>query len=239
MIPIMAMKKCAAMATLGTKEEDYGHIALNGRRWSVLNERAVTRDLMTMDDYFDSRFVSDPLRLLDCDYPVTGACAVVITTAERAADAPKPPVWIDAVAMGTGWKPDLTYTDDFLFGGTQQCAATMWKRSSVTAADVDVAELYDGFTHIAMSWVEAMGLCGVGEFGDWVDGGRTIGPGGTLPLNTRADSLPRDGCTAWAFLAEAAAQLRGECGQRQVPDAQVAVVANGFGPQTGSCVLTV
>ena len=81
--------------------------------------------------------------------------------------------------------------DGRLFGGTQQRASTMWKRSSVTSADVDVAELYDGFTHIAMAWVEAT------------------------------------------------AQLRGECGQRQVPAAQVAVVANGFGPQTGSCVLTV
>ena len=151
-IPIMGMKKQRRMATLGTKEEDYGQISLNGRRWSSLNDRAVMRELMTMDDYFNSRFVSEPLRLHDCDYPVTGACAVVITTADRAADAPKRPVWIDAIAMGMGWKPDFTYTDDFLFGGTQQSAATMWKRSSVTPADVDVAELYDGFTHIAMSW---------------------------------------------------------------------------------------
>ena len=232
-------EEAAPMATLGTKEEDYGQISLNGRRWSSLNDRAVMRELMTMDDYFNSRFVSEPLRLHDCDYPVASACAVVITTADRAADAPKRPFWIDAIAMGMGWKPDFTYTDDFLFGGTQQSAATMWKRSSVTPADVDVAELYDGFTHIAMSWVEAMGLCGVGEFGDWVDGGKTIGPGGTLPLNTSGGQLAEGRLHGLGFLAEAAAQLRGECGQRQVPDAQVAVVANGFGPQTGSCVLTV
>ena len=238
-IPIMGMKKQRRMATLGTKEEDYGQISLNGRRWSSLNDRAVMREMLTMDDYFNSRFVSEPLRLHDCDYPVTGACAVVITTAERAADAPKRPVWIDAIAMGMGWKPDFTYTDDFLFGGTQQCASTMWKRSSVTSADVDVAELYDGFTHIAMAWVEAMGLCGVGEFGDWVDDGKTIGPGGALPLNTSGGQLAEGRLHGLGFLAEAAAQLRGECGQRQVPDAQVAVVANGFGPQTGSCVLTV
>jgi acetyl-CoA acetyltransferase len=238
-IPIMGMKKQRRMATLGTKEEDYGAISLNGRRWSSLNERAVMRDILTMDDYFDSRYVSEPLRLLDCDYPVTGACAVVITTAERAADTPKRAVWIDAIAMGTGWKPDFTYTDDFLFGGTRHSAATMWKRSSVTPADVDVAELYDGFTHIAMAWVEAMGLCGIGEFGDWVHGGRTIGPGGALPLNTSGGQLAEGRLHGLGFLAEAVAQLRGECGPRQVPDAQVAVVANGFGPQTGSCVLTI
>ncbi len=100
-------------------------------------------------------------------------------------------------------------------------------------------ELYDGFTHIAMAWVEAMGLCGVGEFGDWVDEGKTIGPGGKLPLNTSGGQLAEGRLHGLGFLAEAAAQLRGECGERQVPDAQVAVVANGFGPQTGSCVLTV
>ncbi|MDT5370566.1 MAG: hypothetical protein QOC62_4997 [Mycobacterium sp.] len=238
-IPIMGMKKQRRMATLGTVEEDYGVISLNGRRWSALNERAVMRNTLTMDDYFGSRYVSEPLRLLDCDYPVTGACAVVITTAERAADTPKRPVWIDAIAMGTGWKPDFTYTDEFLFGGTRRSAATMWKRSSVTPADVDVAELYDGFTHIAMAWVEAMGLCGIGEFGDWVDGGRTIGPGGALPLNTSGGQLAEGRLHGLGFLAEAVSQLRGECGPRQVPEAQVAVVANGFGPQTGSCVLTV
>jgi acetyl-CoA acetyltransferase len=238
-IPIMGMKKQRRMATLGTDEEDYGVISLNGRRWSSLNERAVMRNTLTMDDYFDSRYVSEPLRLLDCDYPVTGACAVVITTAERAADTPKRAVWIDAIAMGTGWKPDFTYTDEFLFGGTRRSAATMWKRSSVTPADVDVAELYDGFTHIAMAWVEAMGLCGIGEFGDWVDGGRTIGPGGALPLNTSGGQLAEGRLHGLGFLAEAVAQLRGECGPRQVPHAQVAVVANGFGPQTGSCVLTI
>jgi len=237
-IPVMGMKKQRRMATLGTKEEDYGHISLNGRYWASRNDRAVMRDIMTMDDYFASRYVSEPLRLHDCDYPVTGACAVVVTTAERAADASKRPVWIDAIAMGMGWKPDFTYTDDFLFGGTQQCASTLWKRSSVTAADVDVAELYDGFTHIAMAWVEAMGFCGVGEFGDWVEGGRTIGPGGSLPMNTSGGQLAEGRLHGLGFLAEAVAQLRGECGQRQVPDAQVAVVANGFGPQTGACVLT-
>ena len=238
MIPIMAMKMRRRLDTLNGSQEDYGRIALNARRWSSLNDRAVAREPLTMDDYLSARMISDPLRLLDCDYPVTGACAVIITRPERAADAPKAPVWIDAVAMGTGWKPDWTYTDDFLFGGTQRCAETMWKRSSVTAADVDVAQLYDGFTHIALSWVEAMGFCGVGEFGDWVDGGAAIGPGGKLPLNTQGGQLAEGRLHGLSFLAEAVAQLRGECGARQVADATVAVVANAFGPQCASMVLT-
>lgn len=238
MIPIMAMKMRRRIELVGGSETDYGHIAVNARRWSSRNERAVARNLLTMDEYLGSRLISDPLRLLDCDYPVTGACAVIITTAERGADSPKAPVWIDAVAMGTGWKPDWTYTDDFLFGGTQRCSETMWKRSSVGPADVDVAELYDGFTHIALSWIEAMGFCGVGEFGGWVDDGRTIGPGGALPLNTNGGQLAEGRLHGLSFLAEAVAQLRGECGERQVANPEVAVVANAHGPHCASMVLT-
>ena len=78
--------------------------------------------------------------------------------------------------MGTGWKPDFTYGDDFLFGGTRPCADTMWKRSSVTAVDVDVAQLYDGFTHLAMAWIEAMGFCGSGSSATGSTAARRSGP---------------------------------------------------------------
>jgi acetyl-CoA acetyltransferase len=114
----------------------------------------------------------------------------------------------------------------------------MWRRSSVSAADVDVAQIYDGFTHIAMSWVEALGLCGVGEFGDWVNGGATIGPGGSLPMNTSGGQLAEGRLHGLSFLTEAVVQLRGECGARQVPGAEVAVVTNAHGPQCASLVLT-
>jgi len=111
-------------------------------------------------------------------------------------------------------------------------------RSSVTPADVKVAELYDGFTHITISWVEALGLCGIGEFGDWVDGGRTISPDGRLPLNTNGGQLAEGRLHGLSFLNEAVLQLRGECGERQVDGADVAVVANAHGPQCGALVLT-
>ncbi|MCE4265763.1 thiolase family protein [Rhodococcus globerulus] len=237
-IPVMGMKKQRRFAEFGGREEDYGAIAVNARKWSALNERAVLRDPITMDDYLSSRFVSEPLRLLDCDYPITGACAVIITTAERAADLAQKPVFIDASALGTGGRPDWTFTDDFVFGGTRACSNTLWERSSVTPADVDVAELYDGFTHITISWAEALGLCGIGEFGDWVDGGATIGPGGSLPMNTNGGQLAEGRMHGLSFLAEAALQLRGQCDVRQVDGARVAVVANAAGPQCGAMVLT-
>jgi acetyl-CoA acetyltransferase len=234
----MAMKKRRRLVELGGSPEDYGHIALNARRWAAHNPRAVFRDPITMDDYLGSRMIADPLVLFDCDYPVNASCAAILTTAERARDLPRPAVLVDALAYGTGARPDWLYADDFLFGGTVPCGTELWRRSSVTPGDVDVAELYDGFTHITISWIEALGLCGLGEFHDWVDGGRTIGPGGALPLNTYGGQLAAGRMHGLAFLLEAVLQLRGEGEDRQVPAAEVAVVANAHGPQCGAMVLT-
>ena len=164
--------------------------------------------------------ITEPLHLLDCDYPINGACAAILTTGERARDLAKAPVYVDAMAYGTGSNPDWVYADDFMFGGTIPAAKRMWATSSLTPADVDIAEIYDGFTHITISWIEALGLCGIGEFGDWVDDGRTIGPGGSLPLNTHGGQLAEGRMHGLAFLTEAVLQLRGECGVRQVPERQ-------------------
>jgi acetyl-CoA acetyltransferase len=233
----MAMRKRRRIAELGGSVEDYGQIALNARQWAALNPRAMFRDPITMDDYLDSRVIADPLVLFDCDYPVNAACAAILTTAEHAADLRQPAVLVDALAYGTGSRPDWLYTDDFLFGGTIPCARELWRRSSVTAADVDVAELYDGFTHIAISWLEALGLCGIGEFHDWVDNGARIGPGGSMPLNTYGGQLAAGRMHGLAFLNEAVLQVRGDAGDRQVPGARVAVVANAHGPQCGAMVV--
>ena len=233
----MAMRKRRRVAELGGSFEDYGHIALNARQWAALNPRALFREPITMDDYFASRSVADPLLLFDCDYPVNAACAAVLTTEERARDLRHAPVLVEALAYGTGKRADWLYADDFLFGGTVPCARALWSRTDLTAADVDVAELYDGFTHITISWLEALGLCGIGEFHDWVDAGARIGPGGSLPLNTYGGQLAAGRMHGLAFLTEAVEQLRGECGARQVPGAQVAVVSNAHGPQAGAVLL--
>ncbi|MBO0728822.1 MAG: hypothetical protein J2P57_06155 [Acidimicrobiaceae bacterium] len=234
----MGMRKQRRIAELGGSAEDYGYVALNARAWAAGNERAVLRDPITMDDYLASRPVAEPLVLLDCDYPVNAACAVVVTTAERAADLAQPVVTVDALAYGTGADPDWLYAEDFLFGGTRACAARLWSMASVGPADVDVAELYDGFTHITISWIEALGFCGIGEWGDWVDGGKRIGPGGALPLNTHGGQLTEGRLHGLGFLTEGVLQLRGQCGDRQVEGAEVAVVSNAHGPQCGAVVLT-
>jgi len=235
---LLGLKKQRWMAEYARPEEDFGHIAINARRWSALNPRAVMRDELTMDDYLSSRMVADPLRVLDCDYPVNGAVATVITTAERAADLRQRPVLVDAMAYGTGRGADWIFDTDFLYGGAIDCANRLWRRSSVTLADVDVAQLYDGFTPVTVAWIEALGACGRGEFGDWVGDGSRLAPGGDFPLNTAGGQLAEGRLHGIGFLNEAVLQLRGQCQDRQVPDARVAVVTSGVYPQCGAMVLT-
>jgi acetyl-CoA acetyltransferase len=238
LIPTMGMRMRRRIHDYKASIEDYGHIAVNARRWGSMNERAVLRAEISMEDYLNSRLLADPLHLLDCDYPVNGACAVVITTAERAESLRTKPVYIDSMAYGTGRNPDWVVGDDFLFGGTIQAGETLWSRSSFRPEDVDLLELYDGFTHITISWVEALKMCGIGEFGDWVDGGKTINPGGRIPLNTHGGQLSEGRLHGLAHLAEATLQLRGECGPRQVPNAKVAAVGNAHGPQAGAMIVS-
>ena len=219
-------------------EDDFGRIAVNARRWSALNPRAVLRDALTMDDYLSSRMVVDPLRVLDCDYPVNGAVATVITTAERANDLRQPAVLVDAMAYATGRGADWVFDVDFLYGGMFNCAERLWRRSSLTLDDVDVAEVYDGFTPVTVAWIEALGACGRGEFGDWVGDGSRLAPGGDFPLNTAGGQLAEGRLHGIGFLNEAVLQLRGQCENRQVQDARVALVASGVYPQCGAMVLT-
>jgi len=234
----VALKKRRWMAEYSRPEEDFGRIAVNARRWAVRNPRAVLRDELTMDDYLSSRTIVEPLRLLDCDYPISGAVATVITTAERAVDLRQRPVVVDAMTYATGKGADWTFDTDFLYGGTFDCAERLWRRSSVTLEDVDVAQLYDGFTPVTVSWLEALGVCGRGEFGDWVGDGTRIGPGGDFPLNTAGGQLAEGRLHGISFLNEAVLQLRGQCEDRQVPDAKVAVVTSGLYPQCSAMVLT-
>ncbi len=223
----MALKKQRWMAEYSRPEEDFGRIAVNARRWAALNPRAVLRDEVSMDDYLSSRLIAGRLRLLDCDYPINGAAATIITTAERAADLRQRPVLVDAMSYGTGRGADWTFHNDYLYGGAFDCAKRLWKRASVTLDDVDVAQVYDGFTSVTLSWLEALGVCGRGEFGDWIGDGSRIGPGGDLPLNTGGGQLAEGRLHGVGFLNEAVQQLRGACGQRQVPGARVAVVTSG------------
>ena len=223
----------------GLTREQLAQIALNGRRNAAGNPKAVYRDPLTLADYLGVRMISTPLCLYDCDAPCDGSTAVVVSHRDYAPDAPKPAVHLHAVGTALRGRPSWDQFDDMTTMAARDAAASMWARSDLGPADVDVAELYDGFSILAMVWLEELGFCGRGESGPFVEGGANIALDGVVPLNTSGGQLSAGRLHGFGLLHEACLQLRGEGGQRQVPGGpEVAVVANGGGPLAGSMVLT-
>jgi acetyl-CoA acetyltransferase/uncharacterized OB-fold protein len=211
----------------GTTKETLGWIALNQRANAELNPTAIYRDPMTMDDYLDARPVTTPFGLYDCDVPCDAAIAVIVSAKDAAADLAKPPVLVEAV--GTQILERIEWDQSTLTHEPQVLgqAAHMWSRTSLRPADVDVAQLYDGFTFNCLSWIEALGFCGIGEAKDFLDGGKNIARDGLLPLNTHGGQLSHGRTHGMGLVHEAVTQLRGEAGDRQIPDARVAVTSSG------------
>ncbi|KZS70540.1 3-ketoacyl-CoA thiolase [Mycobacterium kansasii] len=211
----------------GTTKETLGWIALNQRANAELNPPAVYRSPMTMDDYLNARPITTPFGLYDCDVPCDGAVAVVVSAVDAARDLAKPPVLVEAV--GTQIIERIDWDQSTLTHEPQVLgqAAHVWTRTSLRPQDVDVAELYDGFTMNCLSWIEALGFCGIGEAKDFLDGGKNIARDGQLPLNTHGGQLSHGRTHGMGLLHEAVSQLRGEAGARQVADARVGVVSSG------------
>src|SRR5690606_20534358 len=159
----------------GDAKDALGAIAVNARHNAAANPEAVYRDPITMDDYLTARTVSTPFGLYDCDVPVDGAVAVIVSAADTAADLPNKPVFVEAV--GTQIMENLSWDQGTLPHLPQSLgpAAHLWSRTDLRPADVDIALLYDGFTFNALSWLEALGFCEFGAARDFIDGGRGIG----------------------------------------------------------------
>jgi acetyl-CoA acetyltransferase len=223
----------------GTTPEQLAMIAVNGRRNAGLNPAAIYREPMTLADYLASRMITTPFRLFDCDAPVDGSTALVVSRAEHAVALDHPAVGVDAVGTALRGRPSWDQFDDMTTMAARDAGAQLWTRTELTPADVDVAELYDGFSFLSMVWMEALGFCGKGESGPFVEGGKRIALDGELPLNTHGGQLSAGRLHGFGHLHEACVQLRGEGGARQVPGrVEVAAVANGGGPIAGAILLT-
>ncbi len=234
----LAMHCRRHMELYGTTKEQLGWLAVNSRRNAGLNPRAAFRDPMTIDDYLAARPVSTPFGLLDCDVPIDGSIALVVSHAEYAADCRNRPVAVEAIG-GTYGSGGWFHRDDFPKMASADAAAEMWSRTTLTPSDVDVAELYDGFTYLTFAWLEALGFCGDGEAGPFVDGASRIALDGELPLNTYGGQLSAGRMHGYWLLHEACLQLRGQAGDRQLARRpEVAVAAAGGGPIAGCIVLT-
>jgi acetyl-CoA acetyltransferase len=239
-IAMMAMRH---FHEFGTTREQLAQIALNARRNAGLNPKGVYRDPMTLDDYLGVRMISYPLCLYDCDVPADGSTAVIVSRPDRAGDLRKPPLRVESVGTAIKGRPSWDQWDDLTTMALRDAAAMLWEGTELKPADVDVAELYDGFSFITLAWLEALGFCGKGEGGAFIEGGERIAREGLLPLNTHGGQLSSGRLHGYGFLHEACTQLWGEGGERQVVRPgdrrpEVAVAGAGGGPLAGCLLLT-
>ncbi len=234
----LAMAAQRHMHTYGTSRETLGWIALNQRRNAALNPTAIYRDPLTMEDYLSARMITTPFGLYDCDVPCDASIAVIVSAADTARDLRRPPVRVDAA--GTQITERIDWDQSTLTHEPQALgqAAHLWSRSSLTPADVDVALLYDGYTFNCLSWIEALGFCGIGEAKDFLDGGKNIARDGILPVNPHGGQLSHGRTHGMGLLQEAVVQLRGDAGERQIAGCNVAVVSSGGLTPSGALLLT-
>jgi acetyl-CoA acetyltransferase len=239
----LAMVAQRRMHEFGLTREQMGAIAINNRANAGLNPKAIYRDPMTMEDYLAARMITTPLCLYDCDAPCDGSTVVIVSHRDFAADLDHPAVHINALGTALRGRPSWDQFDDMTTMAARDAGASLWERTELKPTDVDTAQLYDGFSILTVVWLEALGFCGRGESGPFIEGGSAIGRDGVLPLNTAGGQLSGGRLHGFGLIHEACVQLRGEGGPRQVVrpggrPVEVAAVGNGGGPIAGSMLLT-
>jgi acetyl-CoA acetyltransferase len=221
------------MDNYGATAEDFGAVAIAQRCYAQRNERALMRAPLTMDDYLASRWIVEPLRLYDCCLETDAAVAVVVTTTERSRDLARRPVTVTAAGWGSGHTLFSNRRPDLGISGAAAASRRLWSQAGLGPGDVDVAELYDAFTPLVLIALEDYGFCAKGESGPFVRSGGTALTG-TLPVNTHGGHLSEGYVHGLNHLAEAVHQLRGDCGERQVAGAEVALSTGQGGYVVGT-----
>ncbi|MGN6792769.1 MAG: thiolase C-terminal domain-containing protein [Streptosporangiaceae bacterium] len=216
------------MERFGTTSEQFGAIAVAQRQWAAGNPGAQYRDPISLADHQDSRWVAEPLHLLDCSLVSNGAIAVIVTTAQTAAGGPRPPVHIWGWGQGHPGQPMARDSDFGLVTGAVQAGRTAMDRARVSSADVTMCQIYDCYTFTVLVTLEDYGFCAKGEGGPFAASG-ALAPGGSLPVNTGGGQL--SAYYMWGFtpLSEAVIQARGDGGDRQSPATDVILVSGNGG----------
>jgi acetyl-CoA acetyltransferase len=235
---VAAMYAMRHFHEFGTTREQLAQVALTARRNAADTSYAVYRDPMTMADYLGARPISDPLCLFDCDVPIDGATVVIVSRKSLATSIRSDAITIES--MGTALYGSAYWDQyaDLTSMVAHDAASSMWARTSLTPADVDVAELYDGFSIFVPMWLEAFGFCGRGESGAFIEGGTRIAVDGELPINTGGGQLSGGRLHGYGLLYQACLQLWGTADRQVSGDPRVAVVGVGGGPLGGSVLLT-
>ncbi|GAB3200738.1 hypothetical protein GCM10027062_21090 [Nocardioides hungaricus] len=225
------------MHTYGTSKEQLGWVAISHREHARRNPDAVFTDPLTMDDYLGSREISSPLSLYDCDVPVDGCVAIVISAPETRPDV-RHWVQIESVGSAMRHRPYWEHWPDLSTMAPHDAADHMWEGTDLKPSDVDVAQLYDGFSIFTLMWLEALKFCGPGESGAYAEGGARFSLDSSMPINTWGGQLSAGRLHGWGFLAEALEQLWQRADGRQVEGAEVAAVGIGGGVVAASLLLT-
>jgi len=227
----MAMWCRRHMIEYGTNAGQLGEIAVTFRENAMLNPRAMQREPMTMDDYMNSRMIVDPFRMYDICLETDGACAILVTKAEKARDLKQKPVYITGGAYGGGPDQgedlfDAIRWPDHSHNYAKYIADDLWRSAGMGPADIDVAQIYDCFTYSVIMQLEGLGFCKEGEGGEFVRGGR-IARTGELPMNTHGGLLSEGYIHGLNHVVEAVQQLRGQAGPRQIAGAETCLTTAG------------
>lgn len=233
-----ALSASRYMHECGAGPEDLAEVALAARLWAQLNPKAWSRSPLTLDEAMASPVISDPLRKIDCCLVTDGGGAIVMTRRDRARDAKSTPIRV----LGAGenhvqWRvaqcPDLTVTPGVVSG------REAFGMAGIGPGEIDVFQPYDNFTHGVLLYLEDLGFCAKGEAKDFIAGGK-LRPGGGLPSMTSGGGLSycHPGALGILLIIENVRQLRGEAGDRQVPNAKIGV-AHGTGGLAFSTASTV
>ena len=232
-----AMSAARHMHEFGTTREQLTEIAVAARKWAMMNPVAYSRDPLTIDDVLNSPMISYPFTIRDCCLVTDGGGAIVLTSADQAKDLKQPPVFV----LGTGEQighANISSMDDMTTTAAVDSGKKAFEAAGISKADIDVLALYDAFTITTLLFLEDLGFCKKGEGGSFVEDGR-IAPGGELPVNTSGGGLSycHPGMYGLFCLIEATRQVRGQCGERQVKDVNVALAHGNGGVLSSQCTV--
>jgi acetyl-CoA acetyltransferase len=216
------------MERFGTTHEQLGAISVAQRAWAVLNPRAQLRTPLTLADYLAARWVAEPFRLLDCCLVSNGGIAVIVTSAQRAADLAQPPVYVRGWAQAHPGRSGRRRDDFGLVSGAATAGPAALAMAGVRLRDIDVVELYDCYTYTVLLSLEDYGFCAKGEGGPFAASG-ALGPGGTLRVNTGGGQLSSYYMWGMTPLSEAVIQARGQAGERQAAAHELVLVSGNGG----------
>jgi acetyl-CoA acetyltransferase len=224
------------MIEYGTTSEQFGHVAVALRKHGSMNPRAMMRKPITLEDHQASRMIADPLHLLDCCIESDGACAVIVTAAERARDTRHAPVWIMGAAQGSGTRAvGIVFRDDLAVAESVNTARDVYRSAGVAPSEIDAVMIYDHFTPFIIFSLEAYGFCEPGEGGPFVENGR-IEFDGELPVNTHGGNHSEAYIHGLPHIIESVRQFRGQS-TAQIPDPELILSCSSVAQLSAAVIL--